>query len=199
MEFDKKLFELACRDYVLEVVNESKYLRKRLSLIEHAKIYDWSKNKASYNQVVSLIISEGSNKTVTKEAITEFESLVAILLEAGPKYRSPVEGAKKAGVAIGKFMTKERHPLKFMGKAALVTAAIVGALYLFKKLSDPCVRQCRGNAECIRNCKAVAIKKTIANLQSNMTNCRNTPNPEKCENRIKGEIAKWNEKLTKLA
>ena len=73
MDFDKKLFELVCRDYVLEVINKSKYLRENLVLIEHAKIYNWTKNKASYNQLVGIIISEGSKKTVTKEAIEEFE------------------------------------------------------------------------------------------------------------------------------
>lgn len=202
MEFDKKLFEQVCRSYVLDTISASKYLRARLPLLEHAKIYDWTKNKASYNQVVSLIISEGDNKPVPKEAIAEFESVVAYLVE---------DEKEGAGTKFLKFMTKERHPhlpklpkghrypwqgpTKFLKKAALVTAAIVAAYYLYKKISDPCIRQCKLNKECIKTCRVTAISKTISNLQSQLPNCQHTPDPAKCEAKIKKEIAKWNDKL----
>jgi len=71
MDFDKKLFEEACRDYVLEVINESKYLRQNLPLVEHAKIYDWVKTKANYNQLVSIILPQ---EPATKETVLKFES-----------------------------------------------------------------------------------------------------------------------------
>jgi hypothetical protein len=202
MEFDKKLFEEVCRSYVLDTISRSKYLRSRLPLLEHAKIYEWTKNKASYNQVISLIISEGDNKPVAKEAIQEFENLVAYLVE---------DEKEGAGKKFLKFMTKERHPhlpklgkgyrypwqgpIKFLKKAAIVTAIILGSYYLYKKLKDPCIRQCKLNKECIKDCRVKAINKAISSLQSQLPNCQNTPDPAKCELRIKKEIAKWNDKL----
>jgi|GEM_PF-4763543 len=205
MEIDKRLFELACREYLMDVVNKSKYLKEHLSLIEHAKVYNWTKNKASYKQLLEVIIRELTDKPVDEKAIKMFETLVVSLAELKPGYRWPWQGASKAAKSAGgkvlDVMTKERHlhPIKAAKKVAITAAIIIGAIYLFKKLMDPCVRQCRGNSDCIRDCRSNAIKKSIANLQSHLPNCAQTPNPAKCQAKIKKEIAKWNEKLTKLS
>jgi hypothetical protein len=205
MEFDKKIFESVCREYILDTINKSKYLRVRLPLIEHAKIYEWTKNKASHNQVLSLIISEGDDNPVSKEAIQEFEDLVAFLVEAKdkPKYRyipfsNVPKQIGKAAVGTAKFMSKERHPIKFMKKVAVVTAILLAARYLYKKLSDPCIRQCKLNKECVKNCRVTAINKTINGLRSQIANCKDTPNPAKCEAKIKKEIAKWQDKAREI-
>jgi len=226
MEFNKKIFELACRDYVMDVVNESKYLRSRLNLIEHAKIYDWVKNRASYNQLASIIISEEANGEVTSKMILEFENTAKSCCEnfmlneglEGTKYIVPDPKAgrqeeeygkygkgyhgmpfKGKGRAFGKFMTKERHPLRFLGKVAGVIAIILAARYLVKKLSDPCVRKCYGDPACVKTCKIEALNKGINELRTHMTTCKNTPNPEKCQKKIQKEIGVLTNKITKIS
>lgn len=186
MEFDKKIFEQVCRSYVLDVINESKLLRSRLPLVEHAKIYDWTKNKASYNQIVSLIISEGSDKKVSKEAITEFEAM----FEGTFVKKYPFQGSGKMLKTGAKGVWKLANL-----KIGTTIAAILLGRYIYKKLSDPCIRQCKLNTECIKNCRINSIKKTIDQLRSSASNCKDSKNPDKCVANIKKEIAKWNDKL----
>ena len=204
MEFDKKLFESVCREYVLDNINKSKYLRVRLPLIEHAKVYEWTKNKASYNQVLSVILSEESGEAITKESIQEFENLVASIVEAKPEYTWPPfkkapAAIGRAGKAVGRFMSKERHPVKFMKKVAIATAIAIAALYLYKKLSDPCIRQCKTDRDCIKKCRLDAINKTINGLRNQMSACKDTANPVKCETKVKKEISKWQDKAREVA
>jgi len=178
MDFDKKLFELACRDYVLEVINESKYLRNRLSLVEHAKVYDWVKNKASYNQIVSIMVYEV--KPLTEKTIKEFENQAKILTEG------PI--SKVAGVML-------RHPIKTV--LGLAAASAIGN-YIYRRFFDRCGKQCKGDALCIRKCRVDSIKQVIAELQSNKSTCKDSKNPEKCIRKFGKEIDRWNKKLRKV-
>jgi len=203
MDFDKKIFEQACRDYVLGVINESKYLRKSLVLVEHAKLYDWTKNKASYNQLATIIISESvsTNKPVTVRMIKELEDTVRGLVITLEDEEKPV--AKKS-VLAKKVIGVLKHPIRKAAAVAIkhpiyTTAGVLLGLYLFRKYMTSCGKKCKGDQACIKQCKADAIKTTIRSLESQMSNCRNTPKPEKCEAKLKKEIAKWNQKLTMLA
>ena len=90
MDFDKKLFEQVCREYVLNSVSSSKYLRSHLTLLEHAKVYEWTRTKVDYNQLISLILFEGEEKA-SEEVVTGFEKLVQILVEEEPK-KYPFQG-----------------------------------------------------------------------------------------------------------
>ena len=193
MEFDKKLFEQVCRDYVLNTISRSKYLRVKLPLLEHAKIYEWTKNKASHEQIISLILSEGSNKQVTKEAIKEFEGACKTILEGIFTKKYPFQGTGKGIARAG----KAAWTIGNIKLGTTLAAAVIG-YYLYKKLSDPCIRQCKLNRECIKDCRITAINKTIDSLQSQLPNCQNTSDPEKCVNRIRKEISKWNDKLRDL-
>jgi hypothetical protein len=179
MEFDKKLFEQACRDQILDIVNESKYLREHLPLVEHAKVYDWVKNKASYRDLVSIIM--GQDKPASKETINEFENV----LKEAENFLSEAEGEKpkKAGI------------LATAGAIALGALITAKAIKFLKQVLDPCIRACKGDQVCIRTCRVNSIKKVVAELQSAKANCANTSKPEKCAKKFDKEIYKWNKKL----
>lgn len=76
-------------------------------------------------------------------------------------------------------------------------AAAMGALYLYRKLSDPCERKFFDKAGKIA-CKKAAIQKVIGQLNNQMRQCGNTSNPEKCIAKYKKDITTWQNRLREL-
>jgi len=81
-------------------------------------------------------------------------------------------------------------------KKSLVSA--VGGLFLYRKLSDPCVRKNIGDKQGQLACRLEAVKKVINQLNNQMAKCANSNNPAKCRSKIQNEIIKWQRKYQKL-
>lgn len=78
------------------------------------------------------------------------------------------------------------------GKAAI---AAVAGLFLYRKLTDPCVRKNIGNKQAQNACKAAAIKKVTERIRMDMGKCANaSADPAKCKAKLSKELSKWNAK-----
>lgn len=81
-------------------------------------------------------------------------------------------------------------------KKSLVSA--VGGLFLYRKLSDPCLRKNIGDKQGQLACRLEAVKKVINQLNNQMAKCANSNNPAKCRSKIQNEIIKWQRKYQEL-
>lgn len=76
-------------------------------------------------------------------------------------------------------------------KAAL---GAVAGLYLYRKLSDPCVRKNLGNKQAQMACKMEAIKKVVSQIKSDIGKCSGAADPIKCKKKLSSELIKWQTK-----
>lgn len=79
-----------------------------------------------------------------------------------------------------------------VGAAAILSGA--GALYLYRKLSDPCIKNYPLNSKARHECQMIAIKNVITQLESDKQHCSNTPKPDECRAKINEELDKWKTK-----
>ncbi len=127
--------------------------------------------------------------------------------------KHPKKGTKKVVGAIKKtkpyklakwFMQSPGELKHFRLQKGGTRAAIkgiiagVGALYLFRKLSDPCVRKNIGNKKAQYECKLAAIKKIISEIKADLDKCSATSDPEKCRKKVGKEIIKWQTKYQQM-
>jgi len=89
------------------------------------------------------------------------------------------------------------------GSAITMAALSVLALYLYRTATDPCAREClkkfAGSSSkvtvCKRECEVKAIKKILAQIKSQKSQCKQTANPAKCEKKLNNQLIKWSKKL----
>jgi hypothetical protein len=176
MDFDKRIFKLACRDYILETVNSSKHLREQLSLLQHAKMYEWAK-KLTYEQMISVIFEQEGKPPVDARKIRDYES----------------RWSKMAKYGLIAYFASHFLPIT-MPMALFLT-------YMFRRFSDPCRKRCKAgfDKKCMAECKIESTKKVIAEIMKARGQCngKEVANPEKCVKRFDKEIRKWQGRLAK--
>jgi hypothetical protein len=175
MNKDSKLIEVSCKEHLMNVVKESKNLDKKLSFFQKTLLYDKIK-EMKYEKVIGLLFNEG--KEVTQEQKREFESKTKKAAKYGT---AMVVGSALGHVATGK-MTKGGF------KGAL---GAVAALYLYRKLSEPCVRKNLGNRQNQITCKMDAIKQVMDQIKVDMGKCNVAADPIKCRKKLSNELVKW--------
>jgi len=211
MTRDSKLIELSCKEFLMNIVKESKTLDKKLTFFQKTLMYDKIR-EMSYDKVLSVLINDGNK--VTTEQKREFESKTKKAAKygavaAGGAYLMKRTGSlkklpQKAWKATKWFMKSPEEMKSGMLQRGAGRATIkgivtgVGALYLFRKLSDPCVRKNLGNKKAQYECKLAAIKKIISEIKADLGKCSETSNPEKCRKKVGKEIIKWQTKYQQL-
>jgi hypothetical protein len=208
MTDQKKLLEMSCKEFLMEVIRDSKNLDNKLNFYEKTILYDLVK-EMPFSEVVSLLFSEAPSEIETsgtkgaKYAAAGYLGRKVGLRAIGGApiklgFKTIVKGAGGKGDVEGLLSRKKGI---FGTKGGFTGAAIgVGLLFLYRKLTDPCFRKTikilnpekRKLAEL--NCRIVAIKKVIEKIKGDIQNCNNTKNPESCKNKLTMELNKWRNK-----
>ena len=207
MTKDQKLIKIACKEFLMNIVKESEILNEKLSFFQKTLLYD-AIREMSYDEVLSLLINNGNK--ISTEQKREFESKTKKAAKygaaaAGGAYLLKRTGSlskipKKVAKAVKWSMEKPGEMKTFRLQKAGVRTGIRGALgavaaiYLFRKLSDPCVRKNIGNKEAQIECKMEAIKKVISEIKSDIGKCNSTSDPMKCKKKLNKELIKWETK-----
>jgi hypothetical protein len=189
MNNDEKLFEISCKEMLMEIVKTSKTINENLTFFQKVLLYD--KIREMSISEIKLLFNEASREIETKD-------------ERDLKYGAAVT----AGGAIA---------LKSLKKAKGVNRGLIGAaagaslLFIYRKFTDPCFKQTykilnptkRKIAEL--HCRLEAIKKVITKIRYDIAKCHNASNPETCQDKLTVELNKWRDKyqehlvsLTKL-
>jgi len=207
MTRDSKLIELSCKEVLMTIVKESKVLDKKLSFFQKTLLYDKIR-EMDYDKVISLLFNEGEK--ITTEQKRDFESKTKKIATYGAagiggamlyrrrKNLKNLPGKIKRGA---KWMFQAPGELKsFRLQKAGTRAGIVGAagavagLYLFRKLTDPCIRKHIGNKQAQLACKMEASKKVISQIKTDIGKCTSASNPVKCKQKLSKELIKWQSK-----
>jgi hypothetical protein len=122
------------------------------------------------------------------------------------------------GISLGLlFCRREKYGFAAIAGAALglkakglKTGVLAGpplgmfALYIFRKLKDPCERQCfrkwplsTKRGICKAECEVDAARKVVQDLRTELAKCRQFLNPKKCEKRLMKEYMKWTKRMQK--
>lgn len=191
---DSKLIEISCKEFLMDIVKESVKLNNKLSFYQKTILYDKIK-EMKYEKVIGLLFNEGVE--VTSEQKREFESGMgkytkyAVAGAVGRKLGHVATGSKTA--FFGGYKTGQ------MAKGGIKGAlAGVAALFLFRKLSEPCVRQNLGNKPAQLKCRMEAIKRVISQIKSDIGKCSGAKDPIKCKQKLNNELIKWKTKYEQL-
>ena len=200
---DSRLIELSCKEVLMNIVKESEVLDSKLSFFQKTILFDKIR-EMKYVDVLSLMFNEG--KVMTAEQVRTFESKT----KRAAKYGLAAGAGRKAGhiatktgglkVPFGPTLIKKPglakgSPVLGGKKGGFIgAAAAVAGLYLYRKLSDPCVRKHLGNKAAQNLCKAEAVKKVIARITADMAKCGTAKDPAKCKAKLNAELIKWKKK-----
>jgi len=183
INYDKKLFEIGCRKFLMKVVQNSTIINEKITFEQKVILYDEIK-KMPFKKLFNLLFRE-SREIETKDE-KEF------------KY-----GAAITGGALGTNLIAKKSLSKSFGrgKAMMVGAALgAGLLFLYRKLTDPCLKDVAGIYNPRKrqlaklNCENQAIMRVIPQIRSSIANCVNAPNPEYCKDKMSVQLNKWREK-----
>jgi len=179
IEYDRDLITELGREFLTDFILKEEDLKEHFTFQEHVDIY----NK------IQQLDYEGA-ATFFSEDITAFEGKFGKFLKYG--------FAAIAGAALG---------LKAKGlKAGVLAGPPLGmfALYVFRKLRDPCERQCfrklpmsTRRSICKAECQVDAARKVVQDLRSQLAKCRQFLNPKKCEKKLFKEYDKWTKRMQK--
>jgi hypothetical protein len=171
---EKSLIEVCCKKTLIEFISYSPYLRENLTFTDHTKMLVWT-NNLTYEESISAVFNGGS-----------------LLNEFG----------------IRAFENKFKKFIKY-GLAGLATIIMPGgpvlgmmALYLFRKIGDPCVRKCTlkfgtKDTVCKKQCLVDACQNMLNHIKSQLKKCDSTKNPPKCHRKLNGIYKEWSNKLAK--
>lgn len=184
---DKKLFEISCREQLLEIVKESDIINKSLTFTQKILLFDKIK-EMPFQEVYNLLFqNEGAREIETKD-------------ERDTKYGAAMTAG---GVAAHAFKKGGAKYLKTAPKKPSVMAgAAIGAglMFIYRRITDPCFRQTvkilnptkRKIAKL--SCENEAITKVINKIRTDMAGCSSAPNPERCKDKLAYELNKWRSK-----
>jgi hypothetical protein len=191
MNKDSKLIELSCKEVLMGIVKESKSLDKKLSFFQKTLLFDKIK-EMKYEKVIGLLFNK-DGKEVTTEQKNEFESKTKKLAKYGT---AAYVGAKLGHVATGsKTKLIGGYKTGKLAKGGIKgAAAAIAGLFLYRKLSDPCVRKNLGNKQAQMACKMEAIKRVMSQIKSDMGKCSGAADPIKCKQKLSKELIKWQTK-----
>ena len=187
---DLKLFENACKETLIDIVKESKYLDKKLTFFQKTILYDKIK-EMSLHEVTSLLFEDGKTAAQYGGAMYVGHKVGGHVIGGAPiKVFGNVIKAGTPVVKKGFFGTKGRLA-GAAGAAAL--------LFLFKKVLDPCVRQNPLSSRARTDCELRAARKVIAQIEANMQSCYNSEDPMGCRNNLHKQLEIWQNKVTQLS
>jgi hypothetical protein len=179
IDYDKQLITELGKEILADVILDDENLKGDLTFIEHATLY-YEVENLDYEGVVTLLF----------EDVTAFEGKFGKFLKYG--------FAAIAGAALG---------LKAKGlKTGILAGPPLGmfSLYIFRKLRDPCERQCfrklplsTKRSICKAECHVDASRKVVQDLRTELAKCRQFLNPRKCEKKLYKEYDKWTKRMQK--
>ena len=191
VKINRKILGECCREVLFKAAVESKSLRESTSFMEQFKV---CKKVSEMNDIEAICMVFNEGKILSEDKIKGLEN-------------KKIRTALKYGLAAtaGGYLAARKVPI---GKHAILKtlgSAAVGALllYMFRTATDPCARECikkfAGSPKkvrvCKRECEVKAIKKIIANINSQKSQCKGTAKPEKCERKLNAQLIKWKKKL----
>ena len=176
---NKKFITSSGRKFLLNVALKSQALKQELTFKEHVSLC---------NEILELDYEDIA--TVFCEDVREFEGKFSKFLKYGlAAVAGAALGLKGKGLKVGLFRAP---PLAMF------------VLYLFRKATDPCERNCfrrwpmtTERKVCKAECRVNAARDIVNDLRSEIAKCRQFVNPEKCEKRLMKEYYKWSKKLQK--
>jgi hypothetical protein len=112
---------------------------------------------------------------------------VAVGGAAGARLGRGNPAAIMAGMAVG----------GVAGAAVGMTPGILASLLImqmFKSNLAKCMQRCKGDHQCIENCKRAASGTVARYVRSEIPKCNKTKNPQKCNTKLQSLNAKWTKK-----
>jgi hypothetical protein len=178
MTNDKKLFEISCRETLLEIVKDSEVINKNLTFYQKVLLFDKIK-VMPLKEIVELFFQE-AREIETKD-------------ERDTKYGAAMVAGGVAAKMAGKYLNKK--------PSIAVGAAIgVGLMFIYRRLTDPCFRETikildPSKRKIARlHCENRGIEAVISKIQNDLKRCDQANNPEKCRDKLAYELSKWREK-----
>ena len=165
-EYDKQLITEVGKEFLTDFILIDDDVKEHFTFMEHYEIYNNIEN-LDYEGVVSFFC----------EDVREFEGKFSKFLKYG--------FAAIAGATLG-----------LMGsglKAGVLGGPPLGmfAFYIFRKLKDPCERQCYRKLPlttkrqiCLAKCQVDASRRVVQDLRSEIGKCRQFLKPKKCEKKL---------------
>jgi len=219
MSNDKKLFEISCREYLMEITKDSEVINKDLSFFEKILLYDKIR-EMPFTEVVELLFKDHMEEAREIETKDDRDTKYGAAMTAGgyaaykvKKFNAKkLKNVKKKGLertitkGIKNVVKKVKPVKKFLktkstNKTVLVGSAIGASLmFLYRRITDPCFKQSskilnpRKKKIAILKCKNTAITKVIGKIRSDFNSCAPSKNPEKCRNQLTTELNKWRQK-----
>lgn len=192
VKINRKILGECCREVLFKAAVGSKSLRENVSFIEQFKVCK-KVSEMSDIEAICMVFNEGK----LLEAKQSIKGIEDKKIRTALKYGLAATAgglAAAAKVPIGKHAI-----LKTLGSAAL--GALL--LYMVRTATDPCARECikkyamnaKKRTVCKRECEIKAIKKIVAQINSQKSQCRGTANPGKCEKKLNAQLIKWKKKL----
>jgi len=179
---DRNILKEFCRNHLVNIVINSTYIKESISFKEQVGLCDNIMNM-SYDELVSYTFNEGEilNEIGIRDFETKFKKFLkfslAILAGGGALVSGP------------------------LGWIAAPTVAAM-TYYLYRKVSDPCWQQCIKKfgrpvqrKVCKYECQRNSAKRIVSHIRSEMSKCKSTPDPLKCQRALQKEYIKWAKKL----
>jgi len=209
-----------CKVFLKDLVKESKLIKESLSFSEHLKMYK-EVSDLSEDEMISLVFFEGEVLTEENSGkIRALQSKLSKALKLG--FAGVAAGIGAGSVYVGKqarniaklgskitpksdvsmksyYSSISKAGSGYMAAGAVTLAAV--AYFLYKRLNDPCKKQCKSDKNkqlCYYQCAENAAKKVLMNLKSELGKCGKTKNPDKCKKKITKEIQKWQGKVVDM-
>jgi len=160
-----------CVAYLLSRIKESNYLRENITVAESERLTSWIE-KLDADTAVAVVFSDAKEPWKFSTKAPEWaKSRKAQLRQAAKSAWQKTKGAAAAvkgapGAAAGKVAKTWKSGKA--GKAAVIggaaLTAVAGGLAaraIYKKLTDQCVKQCKGSADkdCVVKCRQAAKAK----------------------------------------
>jgi len=168
---ERNLLKECGREYLLDIVLDSKIIKEQTTFLEHVKLCEYIKN-LSYEDVIRLTITED---------ITAFESKFKKFL----KYSfAAIAGSAFFGLAppISMFALYIYRKLTDSCEKKCYTNIP------FSKKRKICKYQCQLNV----------ARKIADDLRSDISKCDDFRNPDKCERKLRNEYMKWAKRVQQL-
>jgi hypothetical protein len=173
---DRDILRDVGREYLLDVAMKSQVLKNKLTFREHVDLCKYIA-EMPYEDVIAVTITEG---------IKEFESKFKKFL----KYSFVAIAGIGASAVTGPIGALVGPPLAMF------------VLYIFRKLTDTCSRNCLAKIPmsnkrkiCRYQCQVDACARIVRDLRSDISKCGQFAKPEKCEKKLRGEYIKWSRRL----
>jgi len=179
---DDNVLEYAAKTQLLEIIRNSKLLKKKLTSEQIITMGAWVSG-LSRKEVLSFFREQIGGQ---KQSMAHYVGAGA----GGALAVKAMQGSTSANMV--KMGTK--FPKGKVGGAV----AGMGLMYLYKKLSDPCVRAHIGNSVAQSECKIAAIRRIQQEIKVNMNQCSTSPNPVECRTKYYADYDMWESRIREL-